>query len=274
MTYPFRNKLFLSDHCNCGAQTFRVEEVVCTIAEERYPHQVPASDMFFVRQKCCTKGHAFVTITPNDFACACQKKADVYEQARNFYKIRDIILVKSTAGHNRLDPFVIVDFIQETRRIQVRQVLRAQEQESLAGSNPAADELVWTDRLISISAKNIKRKCHIRFALAGGQVPPLYQRGGQVDLYTITHRLVRRQDEDTIRVLETPLPGPMVEGIDFSIGMDRPPMTLLSLFSGGRNSDRDLEEGGSVCTKWAVEWISFAAHTYRANRKSESQGSR
>lgn len=257
----------MSDHRNCGEQTFRVEEVVCTISVNWYPHQIPASDIYFVRQKYCTEDHAFVTITPNDFPCACQKKTDVYEQATLTFKVQDTILVDLALGHNRLDPFVIVDFVPDTQQVQVRQLLRAQEEKSVNEASPAVNELIWTDRLMFIPAKKIKRKCHIRFALPGGQVPALYRRGGQADLYTITHRLVRQKDKDTILALKAPLPGPMVEGVDFGIEPDRRPMKLLSLFSGGGNFDRGLEEGGCVCTKWAVEWNSFAAHTYRANCK-------
>lgn len=264
MTYPFKNELFMSDHCNCGERTFRAEEVTCTISVNWYPHQIPASDVYFVRQKYCTKEHAFVTITPNDFACACTKKTDPYEKAAKIYTIHDTILVNSALGFHRLDPFVIVDFFPKTRKIQVRQLLRAREQESVT-EHPAANELIWTDRLMSISAKEIKRKCHIRFAPPGSQIPALYRRGGQADLYTVTHRMLSRSDEDTVHILDLPLPGPMIEGTDFGIESKRPPMKLLSLFSGGGNFDRGLEEGGCVCTKWAVEWNSFAAHSYRAN---------
>ncbi|TID28004.1 S-adenosyl-L-methionine-dependent methyltransferase [Venturia nashicola] len=267
MTYPFKNELFMSDHCNCGEQTFRAEEVTCTISVNWYPHQIPASDIYFVRQKYCTKEHAFVTITPNDFVCACEEKTDVYDQATKIYKIQDTILAESAPGHKRLDPFVIVDFVQGSRQIQVRQLLRAQEEESVAVESPAANELIWTDRLMLISPKTIKRKCHIRSAPPGGQVPELYRRGGQADVFIITHRLVLGKEEDTVQALETPYPGPMIEGSDFSIKLDRSPMNLLSLFSGGGNFDRGLEEGGCVCTKWAVEWNSLAAHTYRANCK-------
>ncbi|KAE9981414.1 hypothetical protein EG327_006222 [Venturia inaequalis] len=267
MTYPFKNELFMSDHCNCGERTFRAEEVTCTISVNWYPHEIPASDTYFVRQKYFTKEHAFVTITPNDFACTCEKRIDVYEQAVLTYKIQDTILVESAPAHHRLDPFVIIDFSQKTRQIQVRQLLRAQEQESAAVEDPAANELIWTDRFMLISPETIKRRCHIRFAPPGGQVPELYRRGGQADLFTITHRLVRRKDKDTIHPLETYYPGPMIEGIDFGIKLDRSAMNLLSLFSGGGNFDRGLEEGGCVSTKWAVEWNSFAAHTYKANCK-------
>lgn len=256
----------MSDHCNCDEQTeFRVEEVACKINVKWYPHEIPASREYFVRQKYCTQDHAFVTITPNDFACACGKTPDDFAHVTKAYQIQDTVLAESSLGQKRLEPFVIVDFFQETRQVQLRQLLRVQEVE--IGSTHAPNDLIWTDRLISIPAKNVKRKCHIRFALPNGHVPSLYLRGGQADLFKITHRLIRRNDEETIHALETPLPGPMIEGLDFSTRPEnRPPMKLLSLFSGGGNFDRGLEEGGCICTKWAVEWNSFAAHSYRASR--------
>ncbi|QDS72512.1 hypothetical protein FKW77_000077 [Venturia effusa] len=269
MHYPFRNELFMSDHCNCGERTFRVEEVICTIAVNWYPHQIPASDNYFVRQKYCTKEHAFVTITPKDFACTCHQKTNAYEQATKMYKIQDTVLAESGTQSHRLDPFVIVDFLQKTQQVQVRQLLRTQEADDSRSYAP--NDLVWTDRLLQIPATSIKRKCHIRFDRPGGHIPSLYLRGGQIDLFKITHRLSRKKEEEVLSRLVESVPGPMVEGHDIAVQPQRRPMNLLSLFSGGGNFDRGLEEGGCVRTKWAVEWNSFAAHTYRANCKDPNR---
>jgi len=42
-------------------------------------------------------------------------------------------------------------------------------------------------------------------------------------------------------------------------------LAALSLFCGGGNFDRGIEEAGAVQTEYAVEWDKHAAHTYRAN---------
>jgi DNA (cytosine-5)-methyltransferase 1 len=270
MTYPFQHELFMSDHCNCGEQTFRIEEVTCKITVNWYPHNIPSPHEYFVRQKYCSKDQTFVTIKQKDFVCTCDETTNAFAHIMHHYKIQDTILAETGQGYKiRLDPLVIIDLIQETQQVQVRQLLRAHE--ALSKRDCALNELIWTDHLMFIPAKNIKRKCQIRFALHDKDIPSLYQRGGQADLFIITHQLIRRKDEDTFYVLKNPLPGPMAEGLDFSLEPERPPMNMLSLFSGGGNFDRGLEEGGCVRTKWAVEWNSHAAHTYRANCKNPEE---
>ena len=63
----------------------------------------------------------------------------------------------------------------------------------------------------------------------------------------------------------------MRAGIDMDQNIGRKKLNMLSLFSGGGNFDRGLEEGGAVETKWVIEWDIHAIHSYRANLEDPSR---
>jgi DNA (cytosine-5)-methyltransferase 1 len=226
-----------------------------------YPEEIPASE-YFVRQKYSTE-HSFVTLKESDFECDCHDAAPTSLQlVERQYQIRDAVLA---IQGERLQPFVITDFVRENGKVQVRRLLRARD---YGKPQARANELIWTDQFQEISASSLQRKCYVRFVIPEdvASLPIPYDRCGQVDCYFITSRLIQRNGQ-VIQSLKPPFPGPMQEGFDPNVSIDRPLLDSLSLFSGGGNFDRGLEEGGAINTKWVIEWDTQAVHTFRANLK-------
>jgi DNA (cytosine-5)-methyltransferase 1 len=266
MRYPLPNELFMSDHCNCGETNFRVEDVQGTISVKWFPKVLKSSD-YFVRQKY-TLDHSFVTLKKSDFGCNCRKPEPTPLQVVELlYNIQDTILAEQ---NGKLEPLVITEFFQERNRIQVRRLLRSKD---LGNQNARPNELTWTDQFQEIPASSVRRKCHIRFVLQDdiAQIPPPYNRDGQADCYYVASRLFQRKNRDILQALHHPFSGPMKEGFKPEKEIDRPLLNSLSLFSGGGNFDRGLEDGGVVSTKWVVEWDVHAVHTFHANLKDPEE---
>ncbi|KAF2436106.1 S-adenosyl-L-methionine-dependent methyltransferase [Tothia fuscella] len=263
MTYPYRNELFFSDNCNCGDAKIRLSDVKGTIEVKWSPHEAPISD-YFVRQKYCVENHSFITLDDRDFECRCNDHVpSAFEIALSKYQIRDTVLIEQDG---MLEPVVITDFLRESNVVQVRRLLRSKRDCRNLHSRP--NELVWTDQFLEISAETIRRDCHIIFMSAddvsNGIIPRLYDRGGQGDFFYIVCRSLQHHGKLVIRPLPYGFPGPMKLGLE-PCKSSQPKMNMLSLFSGGGNFDRGLEEGGAVQTKWVVEWDEKAVHSYRAN---------
>jgi DNA (cytosine-5)-methyltransferase 1 len=269
MRYPYRNELFFSNHCNCAEspEAFRLEDVTSKIPVIWQPQIIPSST-YFIRQKYCTKDSSFVTFKPQDLTSNCHEpKPTALELAKESFKQGDTILVVQGEGqHQHLEPFVLVDFFGD--KVRVRQLLRAGEW--IPGEACALNELLWTDRIIEIKPYLVVRKCNIRFILPTEKVPSLYDRHGQADCFFVTRRFVHFKGADIVRSLQRPFPGPMNLGFDPDLKISQPPLATLSLFSGGGNFDRGLEEGGAIQTRWAVEWGLEAVHTYKANCQDET----
>jgi DNA (cytosine-5)-methyltransferase 1 len=266
MRYPFPNELFMSDHCNCGETNFRIEDVQDTVSVKWSPTVLPTSD-YFVRQKY-TLEHSFVTLKRSDFNCHCgDPEPTPLQVVKRLYNIHDTILAEQDG---KLEPFVITHFLQECDKVHVRRLLRAKE---LGMLDARPNELTWTDQFQEISASFVRRKCHIRFVLEDDitEIPTPYDRDGQVDCYYVATRLLYGRTGNIIQALQLPFPGSMREG--FKPGQDtgRPLLNSLSLFSGGGNFDRGLQDGGAVVTKFAVEWDGHAVHTFRANLKDPEE---
>lgn len=261
MKYPYPNELFVSDHCECDNTPYRVSEVIGKILVLWNPREFPTS-AYFVRQKYQPQDKSFVTSRSDNISCRCPKIATEVAPAKQQYKRNDTVLaVRGQREHERLEPFVIVKFINS--QVRVRQLLRAGEHTQGAFCPP--NELLWTNQFINLKAEDLERRCSIRFLRRDEKVPKLYDRNGQVDCFYITRRLFGSQDQPIVEHMTIPFPEAMTVGFDPDEKLERAPLALLSLFSGGRNFDRGLEEGGAVRTKWAVEWNQEAVHTYHAN---------
>lgn len=268
MKYPYPNELFMSDHCECDNTPFRVSEVLGKVTVSWNPREIPKST-YFVRQKYLWDDQSFIKFTIEDHACGCEKRAPIsFEVIVQQYKINDTVLALQG---DCLDPVVVVAFDRQNEEIRVRLLLRMEEIEP--ESNYAANELCWTTTIIAIQPDTVVRKCQIIFLQRSDQIPTLYDRQGQADLFIITRSLEALNTEQTVKDMCKPFPMDMNIGIDFTSRLERPPLNALSLFSGGGNFDRGLEEGLAVQSKWAVEWDAEAAHTYRANCKDEDRTS-
>lgn len=261
MKYPYPNELFMSDHCECENTPYRISEVIGKLLVLWNPQEIPTFT-YFVRQIYQPEYKSFVTFRSDSIACRCQKIKARGASANQLYQRNDTILaVRGQAEHKRLEPFVIVKFI--NGRVRVRQLLRAGEHTQDERCPP--NELLWTNIFLDLNAKDTERKCSIRFLRHSEKVPDLYDRNGQVDCFYITRRITGSHDQPVLENLNIPFPEAMTVGFDPYTKLERAPLAMLSLFSGGGNFDRGLEEGGAVHTKWAVEWDQEAVHTYYAN---------
>lgn len=129
----------------------------------------------------------FVSLQPADLECRCGIKPTAFEDCRLKYEIGDTVLVKTHGRKTqelKLDPALIVDFDLNAERIVLRQFRRRRD----IDATKAANELSLTDVALTVSPKNIIRKCDVRTfdreVIATG-LPTGYDRGGAGDFYFI-----------------------------------------------------------------------------------------
>ncbi|KAF1981204.1 hypothetical protein K402DRAFT_398772 [Aulographum hederae CBS 113979] len=265
MNYPFSNELFFSDHCNCGDNGFGVEDVVGKLDVDILP-KAGTSTRPFIRQKFLSLKHAFVTMEEADMACPCNNRVSDFEKALRKYSPNDAVLVEHRAdGITRLEPAVVISFLEKAQRIRCRRLLRCQKDLGLEESPP--NELVWTNSSYDVTAKRLVRKCHMRFFEAQDikrGLPTPYDRKGNGNCFFIMSRLLASDGGSNIEFLSKPFPGDLNQGLDLNhpvVGQ----LTGLDLFCGGGNFGRGLEEGGALFNKYAVDMNVNSIHTYRAN---------
>jgi DNA (cytosine-5)-methyltransferase 1 len=256
MNYPHQNELFLSDDCNCGT-TLRLKDVVSVVPIEVMLKQKSLpTEQYFIRQKYCTENSAFVSLCESDFTCTHYGTASIAET----YQSGDTILTHEDG--KPLEPVIFRGYTGEAgARVQVLQRRSSIEE----GSDIKPNELVWTNIYLSVSKTNLIRRCHIKFLRPDETPPTPYDRDGQGDCFFLSSRLRNGALE--------PLNNPMSRTEDwFNEGFDPnaniPKLLSLSVFSGGGNFDRGLEEGGILKTVHAIEMDGHAAHTYGANSPS------
>ena len=257
MLYPYKNELFISNHCTCGETGLTIRDVLFKIPIRWQPEEIPSG--YFVRQKYCAESNSFTTFRKSDLVCDHGYYSDL-EDIEKRYTIGDTILAERTVGEKIiLEPYVIQELINHEENIKVRELLRRARDCKDQRARP--NELVWTNYALTIAASSVKRKCHIRFYRADekNKIPTPYDRDGQSDCWFITSRV--RPNSESLEDLEGNLPGPMNQGFDPTAPNHHPPLSSLSLFSGGGNFDRGLEEGGALETRWAVEWNAEALHS-------------
>lgn len=270
MTYPFGNELFLSDHCSCDEGNWHAEYVVGKLKIDWCPTSIPNGA--FVRQTYQIEDQSFITLRQSHFSCEHRSRGQPeLDQIRATYGPGDTVLAPPPSRQwslsrqespPLLEPYVIYEHLNQQNQTQVRKLLRRNRdfQERAAKSN----ELVWTDEIATIPTESIYRHCHVRFFESSSDIPTPYDRDGQLDCFFISRRKINSQD-GALEILSPPFPEGMNPGFDPTTELRYSPLNMLSLFSGGGNFDRGLEEGRAVKTQWAVEWDKTALHTFKAN---------
>ncbi|KAF2012284.1 S-adenosyl-L-methionine-dependent methyltransferase [Aaosphaeria arxii CBS 175.79] len=276
MTYLVKKELFFSDHCNCDCESLLVSEVLrkCTVAWN--PDSLNTDADYIVRQKVnvAEGSHSWVTLKEKERYC-CHYAPD-RNTGQPSYKVGDCvyILPKAKGGKHEeqptLEPVVIEQINEDFDDVMTRKLLRVNRDCRGMTSTSARDlakaapnELAWTEELDTVSMSRIVRKCHIRYfhhdEVLNNRVPSPYSKQGQGDYWFVSSRITKNgRLEYTTRQ-----PGPFNQGMN----PDKLPVPLrgMSLFSGGGNLDRGLEEGGAVKFKTAVDLAQEAIHTHRAN---------
>jgi DNA (cytosine-5)-methyltransferase 1 len=276
MKYPHQNELFLSDNCNCDQKLIRPDDVTAQTEITWSPRKIPLIS-YFVRQTFNTSDQSFRTLQTDDFICSCQKPTvDTFTEMRQRFSLFDTVLVKAKRrGSEILEPCIIEQFDAERELIQVRRLQRAKRDFDCAEARP--HELVWTSKFVDVKPEHILRKCKIRMLLncasprcshkacsVPKKIPSIYDRDGQADCFLITKCLEDFGGKEIAVDLIHDQILRFTQGEDFD-SSDREKLAAMSLFSGGGNFDRGLQEAGAMRSKWAVEWNANAAHTYRAN---------
>ncbi|OBT93510.2 DNA methyltransferase Dim-2 [Pseudogymnoascus verrucosus] len=273
MKYPHDDELFLSDNCSCSTSRISEDEVLCkvSVAWNGSPGQTEAD--FFIRQTY-QGDNSFVTFKEEHKQCE-HLAVDVttpIEKLAEQYTIGDTVLVnpkgcfKSNFG---LEPCEIVGFVQgRISFVRVRRLLRRHEIEDDTLARP--NELVYSNDMASIDANEVDRRCFVRFynqsQVINKEVPAPYCRDGTGDMFYIATRLVRLDDKNHLREIDsTSRPQSLIQGFDPT----QPPpfrrLRGLDMFCGGGNFARGLEEGGAIKFTHAVDMAPNAIATYYAN---------
>lgn len=264
MRYPLDNELFMSDNCNCYEDKLGACDIVGKIDVDWLPTSVPAKA--FVRQMYRTEDQSFITLQPSHFVCEHKSHRTKGDRVREIYMPGATILALAPPRQRSLpslEPYIVHENLDERDQTRVRRLLRRGRDFSDDAAKP--NELVWTDEIITIPTNTIHRPCHIRFFEPGTNIPTPYDRDGQADCFFILSRQVHGPEGPFLIAVMEPFPEGMNPGFDPTVEPKYPPLSMLSLFSGGGNFDRGLEEGGSLKTRWAVEWDQTALHTFKAN---------
>ncbi|KAF2268524.1 S-adenosyl-L-methionine-dependent methyltransferase [Lojkania enalia] len=271
-TYPIDNELFFSDNCNCDFPAYQAA-VTRKLTIEWNKIDTHTDKEFFVRHKYLSTEHQFVTLQRSDFTCSCNLLTRTQIRQKHRYRKGDCVYFKSSKrnrGQLVLEPAVIERFCAETDIMILRRLPRLKNDcadmlSSIHRHEIGENELVWSDEFVEMSYRRISRRCSIRFFatedVLAGRIPHPYNRGGIGDYWVIALRL----DGETLVPIHVPFPGPINEGFEPTQKKAWEPYRGLSLFSGGGNLDRGLEEGGGVVFEAAIDASKEAILTHKAN---------
>jgi DNA (cytosine-5)-methyltransferase 1 len=260
--YPFDGEVFFSDHCNCNPDVAPIyPKDILRKYSVSFSNRPTLDAEYFVRQTYLTreKGaqNSFVTFTRKHLVCRCRRQEQahraMFEEGQTVYItvkniLEPVVVARSTSG-----PYLSVRRLLRLGRDFAPHILP---QRAIP-----PNELVWTDAIFTISTNRIQRECDIRFFseddVAYGHIPVPYNRHGSGDYWVVCTRLVDGRLESVTHSLH------MIEGPDPLA--KKSCLRGLSVFSGGGNLDRGLEEGGIVKFSTAIDIEGPAIHTQLAN---------
>lgn len=275
--YSFENELFFSDNCNCQESQLLSTDVKGRYEVEWLPRAINLSKGYFARLTYITNDSDFVTLREEHKTCLCRTQTKSKSSAP--YKAGDTVYVIKAFGQEEvLEPAVIRHVNKDSTHATVRTLLRLQRdcvqlavQAGRSGELPP-NELVLTDQYIQVPLSAIERPCNVRYVrrrqLQQGNLPTGYDRGGTGDLWIISMGLAIVNDKPRLVYLKR-LNELFSEGPDLAVGVGS--MVGLSMFSGGGNLDRGLEEGGAVAFHHAIDMEAPAVHTQLANARDPSK---
>ncbi|KAK2768680.1 DNA methyltransferase Dim-2 [Arachnomyces sp. PD_36] len=266
MVYPFKNELFMSDHCNCADAKIEASEVVRKVDVSFFSDGTNTKD-FFIRQSYHSEGEVFMTLKKEDFCCGCRRSSNNASTPTSTstptYDVGDTVLVECITDNGMiLEPAEVMSLNQGTGDVEIRELSRRKRDYKDPQRRP--NELVYTKRFRDIHVDQIDRRCHVRVYtqedLEAGLIPAPYSRDGNGDAFYI---IVQEGEEKQLEPITQ-------RSISFKQGFDPEHkefqrLRALNIFSGGGTFDRGLEEGSAIQNEWAVEWGTMPMLTYRAN---------
>ncbi|KUI72320.1 DNA (cytosine-5)-methyltransferase 1 [Cytospora mali] len=255
MRYPYKNELFLSDHCTCHTGEARIKdtEVTGIHAVEWFGSPGTTHAEFFVRQTYQHVLRRFVTLEQAHLRCR------IGEKLPHENRVGDTVLVL-TPGTNVLEPYELLGYLEGERTVRLRRLPRRRQIDGQQ-HDCAPNELVYTEEEAFASVNEIHSKCIIRCYSPGEEIPVPYNRNGTGNAFIITHR---KLSDGTIQPLGSEKPQ-LRQGFDPKRRVNK--LRALDLYCGCGNLGRGLEDGGAVEAKWANDIWDAAMHTYMANVK-------
>jgi DNA (cytosine-5)-methyltransferase 1 len=268
--YPIKKEVFLSDNCNCDEGILLSSDVSRKLTVNWLPEALDTSSDILIRQTYITQESSFVTLQNAHLKCACHQKKT---PAINLRPGDTLYITKSFKGNKILEPVLVYKIDEQLQQVTVRMFLRLGRDCADTTGRPqraiAPNELVLTDELVKVRFSRIERPCNIRLVFesetVSGKIPFPYDRGGAGDFWFLSMGL-QKKDGVCKLVHLSRLPTPFKEGSNF-VDNEMQKLHGLSIFSGGGNLDRGLEEGGAVEFKTAVDFSAEAIHTQRANSR-------
>jgi DNA (cytosine-5)-methyltransferase 1 len=269
MRYPYSNELFLSDNCSCNHSRITEEEVLYKVAVAW--HGQPSCQGLFVRQTYL-RSNAFISLQDSHKKCVHLRDElkTPLEELVDLYQVGDTVLFVPPQQPSRhgLEPGEILGFIQEGTEgyVKIRCLHRRCELDG-NGSTARPNELVYTDRTVTMKASSVKRKCFVRFyresVAENRTIPTPYDRDGTGNVFYIRTRLIG----SSLEPIYQSLPQSLRQGVDFNVLPVKARLRGLDLYCGGGNFGRGLEEGGAIHMTHAVDYNQQAIHSYYANLK-------
>ncbi|KAI9779979.1 MAG: DNA methyltransferase Dim-2 [Peltula sp. TS41687] len=276
MHYPIKNELFFSDHCNCGDDAISYEDVACKVTVDFFGDPRDSIAEYIVRQKYKTGAATFVTLKMEDLRCVHRSgpPKSRMEIFKSEYRVGDTVLIRMRIGQKEdgLEPVEIIQFSEEdSAEVVLVRCLPRRSRDFPDQKGVRPNELVYGDKMDTISIEKVTRKCMVRFYTEDDrvqkQIPAPYDRDGTADAFYITCRQVKGSPVPALEPLTQPFPTELIQGFDPSAPPPRRLLNGMDLYCGGGNFGRGLEEGGAIHNKWAVDYDRDAIHTYKANLK-------
>lgn len=276
--YCTETEIFLSDNCNCQAGTLLSTDIKGKYIVNWSPRTISPSKGYFARQTYLVDKSAFVTLRNEHKMCSCRAQSNSSSAA---YKVGDTVYITETLNQRKiLEPVVLHQINRDRQEITTRRLLRIGRDcsqlaiEAGREGRLAPNELVLTDDYVQLPLSCIERRCHIRYVpevdVLQNKLPLGYDRGGAADLWFISMGLATVNRRPKLVPLSR-LSKIFRDGVNLQSPPGGKKLTGLSLFGGGGNLDRGLEDGGAVDFQYVVELDGTAIHTQRANAKDPSK---
>ena len=262
MKYPWKNELFLSDHCSCGDTCKIAEDEVLGVHDVDFGGSSATASEFFCRLTYVHAERKWISLEQRHKHCS---HLAIHPDMTPKYRGGDTVLVHLDRNSTTAEPCEVMDVSENAGNhvFQLRRLLRRQQVDpEAAAARP--NELVYTDRHCVAKEAQILSPCHVRFFYHGEDIPTPYNRDGVGGMFYITHRQVTNIPGAEAQCLPLDaFPTSLRQGFDPAV--EAPKLRGLDLFCGGGNFGRGLEDGGGIEMKWVNDFDSKAIHTYMAN---------
>ncbi|KAH6686860.1 hypothetical protein F5X68DRAFT_240311 [Plectosphaerella plurivora] len=264
MKYPWRNELFLSDHCSCGevGMSKITEQEITGVHSVHWGGSSTTEAEFFCRQTYLHQERRWITWQEDHLHCA----HNTPHEKPLPYTTGDTVLAHIDTSTEILEPCVLLTCSPTESQMQVlprKQKFR---------SNCAPNELVWSDSAQIVTVKNwhIHGRCLVRLFKPEEQLSAPYDRSGVGNAFFIRSRVDPEAPNSLVPFTdEHPFPSYIRQGMDTDDHFRK--LKGFDLFCGGGNFGRGLEDAGAIEMRWANDYDPRACHTYMANLDGEQK---